>query len=257
MILLLGGTSEAAPIARGLAEAGYRVLVSTATKIVQQPDAHPGISRRTGPLDKAGMIRLIQERGITAVVDCAHPYAAEVRAAARSAAREAAIPCFTLIRPEGISGNEDVFFAADHDEAAGIACSLGRPVLLTTGSKNLAPYAKASRASGVALIVRVLPEEESLQACAAAGIAPESVVTGRGPFSLAENRKTIKEFGVGVLVTKDSGRAGGVGEKLEAARLEGCRVVVVRRPERPEGQVFEDPADLIAAVLATVPRGGR
>lgn len=257
MILLLGGTSEAASTARGLAEAGYHVLVSAATKIAQQIDAHPRIARRTGPLDKGAMIRLIREQGIAAVVDCAHPYAAEVRAEARAAAQETAIPCFTLLRPEGLSGDEKVFVARDHGEAARIACALGRPVLLTTGSKNLAPYVQASRAAGVALIVRVLPEEESLQACAAAGIAPGSIVTGRGPFSLAENRKTIRTFGIGVLVTKDSGRSGGVGEKLEAARLEGCRVVVVRRPERPEGQVFEDPTALIAAVLATVPREER
>jgi precorrin-6A/cobalt-precorrin-6A reductase len=33
-----------------------------------------------------------------------------------------------------------------------------------------------------------------------------------------------------VLVTKDSGAAGGVPAKLQAARREGCLVVVIRRP---------------------------
>jgi precorrin-6A/cobalt-precorrin-6A reductase len=39
--------------------------------------------------------------------------------------------------------------------------------------------------------------------------------------------------GFGVLVTKDSGEAGGVDAKVEAARQSGCEVVVIERPKRP------------------------
>ena len=49
-------------------------------------------------------------------------------------------------------------------------------------------------------------------------------------------------------MTKDSGKAGGVPEKLEAARLEGCRVVVVRRPEPPE-EYFDQVETLIRGLL--------
>ncbi len=253
MILLLGGTSETAPLARGLAEAGYRVLVSTATEIPQDLGDHPRVSRRSGALDQAGMVRLIRERGIRAVVDCTHPYATAVRAAARLAAEEAGLPYFTLVRPEAVTGDEGVLFAGDHEEAAQKACSFGSPVLLTTGARNLEPYARESRKAGVKLIVRVLPEAESIRSCRDAGIAGEFILTGRGPFSVEENRRALRRFGIGVLVTKDSGQAGGVQEKIEAARLEGCRVVVVRRPERPRADVFENTRELITAVLAGVP----
>ncbi|MHC4781262.1 MAG: precorrin-6A/cobalt-precorrin-6A reductase [Planctomycetota bacterium] len=37
------------------------------------------------------------------------------------------------------------------------------------------------------------------------------------------------------MVTKDGGRAGGVAAKLAAARSEGCRLVVLRRPPIPRG----------------------
>jgi len=70
------------------------------------------------------------------------------------------------------------------------------------------------------------------------GILPETIITGKGPFSADENRSTIRNFRIGILVTKDSGKVGGVSEKLEAARLEGCRVVVARRPE-PPGEYFD------------------
>ena len=37
---------------------------------------------------------------------------------------------------------------------------------------------------------------------------------------MEENRRQIRDFDIGTLVTKDSGRAGGVPAKLEAARAE-------------------------------------
>ena len=40
--------------------------------------------------------------------------------------------------------------------------------------------------------------------------------------------------GAKALVTKDSGAAGGLPEKLEAARLEGVSVILIRRPEEKD-----------------------
>ncbi|MBI2437234.1 MAG: precorrin-6A/cobalt-precorrin-6A reductase, partial [Lentisphaerae bacterium] len=84
-----------------------------------------------------------------------------------------------------------------------------------------------------------------------------------GPFSLEENRALIRRFGVGVLVTKDSGAAGGFQAKQEAARLEGCLLVVVGRAEQPRetrgklsGRVFNNPRALVQAVLAAVLKEG-
>jgi precorrin-6x reductase len=67
---------------------------------------------------------------------------------------------------------------------------------------------------------------------------PENVLAGRGPFSVEENRRHIRRFHAGVLVTKDSGWPGGTAEKLAAARAEGCRVIVVERPAQEEKHVF-------------------
>jgi hypothetical protein len=52
-----------------------------------------------------------------------------------------------------------------------------------------------------------------------------------------------------VIVTKDSGRRGGVEAKLAAARKTNCRVIVIRRPETPTcGPIFDHPATLITAL---------
>ncbi len=76
MILLIGGTSETAPLASGLAAAGYEVLVSMATDVPLAIEEHPRIRRRTGRLDEEGLVALAKEKGIRAIVDAAHPYAA-------------------------------------------------------------------------------------------------------------------------------------------------------------------------------------
>lgn len=253
MILLLGGTSDTAPIASRLARAGMRVLVSLATNVPLETGAgeYPGIEERSGALDAKGIASLVREKGIEIIVDATHPYAVSIRETARAAARNLNVPYLTYVRPAGATHGEDVIFADGHDDAARIAFSFGRPVLLTTGSRNLAPYVREAAAARKRLVVRVLPHASSREACRAAGISEENIITARGPFSLETNRETIRKFGIGVLVTKDSGSAGGVGPKIAAARREGCRVVIVERPDlSPEvGEYFESITELCEFIL--------
>ncbi len=248
MILLLGGTSDTLPIALRLAERGHRVLVSKATDVPLAVGDHPQIETRHGRLDDRNLADLLDERAIRAIVDATHPYAVAIRAMARRAAEAHGIPYLTFVRPPAVDPAAlGVEFAPDHRSAARRAFGRGRPVLLTTGTRNLDPYVEESRRTSVPLIVRALDHPQSLDVCRRAGIPPERMLAGRGPFSVEENRRHLHEFDIGVLVTKDSGFAGGVLEKLEAARAENCHVIVVARPvvaserafteiERPRGR---------------------
>lgn len=252
MILLLGGTSETAPLAEALACAGFSVLVSTATDVPLAMGNHPRISCRRGTLDWREMTVLAVEYGITAIVDASHPYASLVHTNARKTAESLNIPYLAWARPSGLAGGDFVFRARDHTEAAGIAFSFGRPVLLTTGSRNLQPYVTESSKTGVRLVARVLDHADSIRACETAGIPPGNVITGRGPFSVEQNLSAIRDFGIGVMVTKDSGPAGGVPEKVEAARLAHCRLVVVQRPEQGREHDYNTVSELIADLKESV-----
>ncbi len=256
MILLIGGTADTAPLATMLAEAGYEVLVSTATGIPLAAGKHPRISRRAGILDRDEFLGLLSTAGIQAVIDAAHPYAEVAHRNARAAAAGAGIPYLAYVRPAVILPGSDVIPACSHAAAAEVAFSFGKPVLLTTGSRNLSPYLAAARRAGVELVARVLDSAESLKACGEAGIAPGKIVTGRGPFSVDQNVELIRKFGIGVIVTKDSGVAGGVSAKREAARREGCFLVVVSRPEPPDQDAFADMAHLLMALRAKISPGG-
>jgi precorrin-6A/cobalt-precorrin-6A reductase len=231
MILLLGGTSETKAIATRLASAGVSVLVSTATNEPLEIGSNPNIERRAGRLDETAMAALVRERKIRAIVDATHPYAAVVRSTAVHVAEQLHIAYFGYVRPGGVDFHgEGIHRAPDHEAAARLAFSFGRPVLLTTGANNLVPYANESSRTGIPLVPRILPRAESIRACLRAGIEKRSIISAKGPFSVKQNRAHIRRRSIGVLVTKDSGEAGGVPAKLEAARQERCEVVIVKRP---------------------------
>ncbi len=165
MILLIGGTSETAPLASGLAAAGYDVLVSTATDVPLAIGEHPRIPRRTGRLDEEGLVALAKEKGSgrssTPPTPTPSPPMrprergeAPRRSPASSSGGRSATPDDRAPPPfAGSRSNrgDPIRFAADHAEAAALAFADGRPVLLTTGSRNLAPYAEAARRTGIPL----------------------------------------------------------------------------------------------------------
>lgn len=228
MILLLGGTSESAPIAAALLAAGHEVLVSTATDVPL--DLPERARRRIGRLDEEGMARLVREAAVTVLIDATHPYAYAAHEVALHAAEQTDIPCIRWVRPaSNLCDERGVHLAVTHEEAARTACRLGRNILLTVGSHHLAPYAAEAAACDCRLVARVLPAQFSLDACRVAGIADSDIIAARGPFTVEENQRTIREFGIDVLVTKDSGTSGGSPAKMSAAHLEHCQVVVIRR----------------------------
>lgn len=248
LVLVLGGTAETGPTASALVAAGFSVLVSTATELQLSVPSSNFVRRRCGALDVDGMSELVRRESIRVIVDVTHPYALEVKAVAREAAARAGVPYFSYERPAALQDEKGVLLAASHEEAARLATSFGVPILLTVGSRNAAVYAREAARKGCILYARVLPTEESVKTCLKAGIPRERILTGRGPFTIEENCTDIRRCGAGVLVTKDSGEAGGVLEKLEAARRTNCLLVAVGRPHAGE-QAHRSIEALVAAAL--------
>lgn len=257
MILLFGGTSETAGLATTLAQNGHAVLVSTATDAELDVGSHPAIERRCGRLDQEAMVQLFRQRKIKVVIDASHPYAVELHATVAAAAQLVQIPCFRYQRKATeMSEKGNISFVDDHYQAAGLAAKMAVPVLLTTGSRQLAPYIDLLKKNKIPLYARVLPHPESERACDLVGLPQQSRIVGRGPFSEAENQELISSKKIGVLITKDSGPRGGVAEKIAAAKSENCHVIVVQRPVEEQGycQVFED-VELLFTVVNDLCQG--
>ncbi len=230
MILLLGGTSDTAPIAQGLAGLKIPVLVSTATRIKLSVGDHSLIYRHSGCLDSSGLSALIQKHHIRMIVDATHPYAVNISQNAGEVARKLEMPLLIFARPASDVDHQNIILAADHADASEKAFSSGKPVLLTTGSRNLAPYVQVSIKTGQRLTARILDGKTARKDAYAQGLFDDHLICERGPFSVAQNLAHIRFADAGVMVTKDGGTAGGLPEKIEAAKQSKCLVVMLQRP---------------------------
>ena len=62
----------------------------------------------------------------------------------------------------------------------------------------------------------------------------------RGRFSQELNEAVIRQFNIGVLVTKESGNNGGYEEKISATLNTGTDCIVIRRPLENGGKNFSE-----------------
>lgn len=255
-VLLLGGTAETGDAAGMLLAAGFCVVITTATdQPLPLPDGE-NVIRLVGRRDVMQLTELIRQESVCAVVDVTHPYAVEITGNAQRAARETAIPYFRYERPAiadavSVMPSGTVQTTSTHAEAARLAVSWNVPVLLATGANTVGLYAATAREAGVRCVARVLPGDASHQACQKAGLDDHDIIAARGPFSKEENERVLRTHGIGVLVTKDGGVAGGLREKLAAAASCGCRVVIVNRPVQ-HAESFSTLPSLVQSLISAV-----
>ncbi|WP_462417646.1 cobalt-precorrin-6A reductase [Kytococcus sp. Marseille-QA3725] len=226
-VLLLGGTAEARELAARLVDEGVDVTSSLAGR-VSRPRLPVGDVRVGGFGGVEGLTAALRDGGYTHLVDATHPFAVGVRANAVRAAAEAGVPVVRLARP-GWGGHPlagDWSWVADWQEAADVAAGLGERPFLTSGRQTLAHFGHWADRE---VLVRVVEPP-------AAGEVPTgwTVVLDRGPFDVAAEERLMREHGIDVLVTKDSGGSY-TSAKLEAAHRLGVPVVVRARPPAPAG----------------------
>jgi len=245
MILVFGGTSDTAQVTQAIAGLGHEVTVSTATDIDIDIGENDKVKRITGRMTLDEIKEFISNNGVRAVVDTTHPYATIVRANARKAANETTIPYFTFVRPGLVYDCNNIIWAEDYEQAAKIAFSFGETVLTTTGSKNIGVFAEKSKETGVEMVARVLDYPESVEACHRAGLSDDHIIAKRGPFTVESNISHLQQYDIGVVVSKDSGLAGGAPEKVEAVKQSDLKIVMIKKPDHTGSGAFESVDELI------------
>lgn len=223
-ILILGGTGEARDLAAILVAAGTDVLSSLAGR-VRDPRLPDGPVRIGGFGGADGLAAFLPAEGITAVVDATHPFASGITANAVEAAARTGVPLLALRRP---GWDLDPAWQAVPDiEAAAAAVERwpGQAVFLTTGRRDLTAFAADDAHH---FLVRTVDPP--------AGPVPArmTLILDRGPYLVDAETALMREHGIGLLVTKNSGGPM-TAAKLTAARDLGTGVVMVLRPPLPAG----------------------
>lgn len=249
-ILILGGTSEARQLAGLLAARGDCEVVLSFAGRTMAPADQPVPVRTGGFGGSEGLSRHLRDKTISLLVDATHPYAAQISRNAAAAAEIASVPLIALRRPgwEPVEGDRwrDVGNMSDAVAALG---STARRVLVAVGRQELAPFEAASQHSYV--IRSVDPVEPPL------AVPDVTYLLGRGPFDKADELALLKEHGIEVIVSKNSGGAATYG-KISAARELGIEVLMVRRPELPDvpaAATVEEALALADHVLTSAKRG--
>lgn len=234
--VIFGGTTEGRKIARRLADNAVDTRLFVATGYGEElvsPQPHLRVTARR--LSAEEMAREIGACPL--VIDATHPYAREVTENIREACAKTGTELIRLVRETWTP--ENVIEAANAREAAGFLNSIGEKAMLAIGSKELGFFTDV-RNYRERLFVRVLPSAEALQKCTTLGFPNERLICMQGPFSRELNAAMIRMTGVRYLVTKDSGYAGGLYEKIAAARETDCKVILIKRPiTREDGLNFK------------------
>jgi precorrin-6A/cobalt-precorrin-6A reductase len=241
-ILILGGTTEAAQLARAVERRrGLKVITSLAGR-TREPAPLPGATRSGGFGGIEGLIRFIREEKIDVVIDATHPYAEQISRHAVVASRSTGVPLVRLERPPWPRQPDDRWALVDSVvEAARVLPDYGRRAFLTVGGKELQAFANMERMWFLVRLVEAPTVPPPLLHC--------QVVTGRGPFTAEDERKLLQQHRVDMIVAKNSGGDATYG-KIAAARALGLPVILVRRPvppfDLPAAAIFTSPEDVIA-----------
>lgn len=231
-VLVLGGTSESHPLLQWLDRLGVQTTLSVATDYGRSCIApRAGLTVVCGRLDTKGLCALLQaDGGFDCAVDATHPYAVQVSENLAAACRATQTPLLRLLRPPGdLHGCVCVASVAEAVTWLNKNAPPEAVVMAATGAKELAAFAALQNVTR-RCVARVLPMPEALAQCAALGLPPAHIVAMQGPFSQPLNAALFAHYGVGYLVTKDGGAAGGFAEKKAAAAACGVTVVAVTRP---------------------------
>lgn len=258
-VLIFGGTSEGRELVEYAERSHVPVLVSVVSEYGEQLLQESRYVRvRQGALSREEMKTLLMEEHPELVLDATHPYARIVTEQIRELCKSCGISCQRVIREatdrisdngqtEVINGIQQSGQTAEADrtqpgiyrvksveEAVAVLTQDREPVLLTTGSKELAAFAKEPQLKN-RLYARVLPDSRVLASCEALGIHGPQLIAMQGPFSVSMNRALLEQTGAKWLVTKEAGSRGGFVEKLQAARECAVSVIVIERPAEESG----------------------
>jgi len=223
--LILGGTGEAAALARSLAEAGDWDVTTSLAGRTRAPAALPGVVRVGGFGGVDGLAAYLRAGRIERVIDATHPFAATMSANAAAACAKAGVPLLRIERPAWTPVPGDRWIDVADAEAAADwlagALPAGAAVLLTLGRQEVAPF---RRCPALRFVLR------SIEAPAPEDVPPDcQLLSERGPFTLDGERALIARHGIRAVVAKNAG-GDATAAKLAAAREAAIPVLMIRRP---------------------------
>lgn len=218
-ILILGGTKEAAELARDLVTKGLDVTTSLAGR-TKEPAPLEGKTRIGGFGGAQGLAAYLQTEGITRVIDATHPFAKTISANAVKACELARVPLDIRTRAPWQKQPGDIWIEVATLEEAAAALPENARVLLALGRQYLDAF--VARTDCHFVIRMVDPPEAQL------AFTSYVVLTAKPSLDPDEETALLREQAITHIVARNSGGEGAYA-KIVAARTMGLPVVMVGR----------------------------
>jgi len=220
-ILVLGGTREAADLAKELvaAKPEARIITSLAGR-TKEPAPLAGEVRTGGFGGIEGLARYLREAGVTRLIDATHPFARQISANAVEAAAIADVPLDIRTRTPWAKQTGDTWIEVETLEQARDAIPPRARVLLALGSQHIGLFATRD---DVHFVVRMIDApERPLE------LADHALILGRPGDTAAVETMLLIAHSITHIVCRNSGGKSAYA-KIEAARDLGLPVVMVGR----------------------------
>ena len=233
-VVVFAGTTEGCEICSFLAKNKVSVLACVATdygsKSLKEDEY---LKIHAGRLNGTEMEKLLKKLSPGLVLDATHPYAAEVTENIRAACQNTGFSYQRVLREAGAYQDKAVYVENTEAAVEFLEGTKGN-ILLTTGSKELGKFTALSDA-GERIYARVLSLPSVMETCKGYGFEGKHLIGMQGPFSMELNAAMLRQYDCRYLVTKDTGKAGGFQDKIDAALECDAVPVIIGRPLKEKG----------------------
>lgn len=233
-------------MAKALSAAGADATYSYAGR-TRSPVAQPLPTRVGGFGGVPGLLRYLQSKQMTHVVDATHPFAAGMSENAAAAAAQAGISMIRLERPAWAPQPGDSWTIVDAVEH--IPATLPDPptrVFLAIGKQQIHLFAAKPQHH---YLLRLIDQPDT-----PLPLPNTTVLLARGPFTKEGDIALLQEHQISHIVAKNAGGSA-ARAKLDAARALGLPVIMAERPTLPKGPVAVSVAEVMTWLGHTALRG--
>lgn len=247
-ILILGGTGEGFSLAAHLDAVNDIDVVTSMAGRTPAPKVPRGAVRRGGFGGPEGLASYLKAERIAAVIDATHPFASRMSRNAAWAGETAGIPVVHVWRTGWERVKGDDWREVDGIEEAVALLPVGAGMtFLTTGKTQLHHFSGRDDVAFLARIVAPLKPAEDV------GALPKRLtfIHDRGPFDMERERRVLLENTIEWIVSKNSG-GNAAYPKIVAARELGIPVIMIKRPDGPDGVRVPDAAAALIWIDATL-----
>lgn len=234
-VLLLAGSGEARKLAQLLHDNGIDAMASLAGA-TRAPKPLPIPTRIGGFGGADGFVTFLRAQDITAVIDATHPFAHRISARSADVCQTLSVPYLQVLRPGWQAQKGDNWTEVPHEQDVAALIPIGDTVFLGTGRQTLDRF---SNLVGRRVICRQIDPPQT-----PFPFEGGEYLVGRPPFSVQDEVALFQKLDVRWLVVKNSGGVPSA-TKLTAARQLNIPVIMIKRPNRPDGPCVSDVQDAI------------